>query len=248
MRVAVFSDIHANFPACQRVIGDAKSRKTGLMIQLGDVLGFAPYPEEVIALLQKEKIKSIIGNYDLKVLQFRKKISKWLKKKDAVKVFSFWWSHDNISSKARKYLKRLPKTMKLSLGKKKVFCVHGSPDDMEEPLGPDTPLKRLEKIVETNKVDLILCGHSHEFFAKKVRGVWLVNPGSVGRSFDGSVKSSYAIVDISRKKISVEHFRIPYPVEQVIKRMQQEKFPQELCVALSQGRSIDDMEIDEGDE
>jgi hypothetical protein len=58
-----------------------------------------------------------------------------------------------------------------------------------------------------------------------VDGIHFINPGSVGRMFDGDFRTSFAILKIFSEKIAVEHFRIPYAVEAVIADLKNQKLP-----------------------
>ena len=68
-------------------------------------------------------------------------------------------------------------------------------------------------------------GHSHVPYYKIVDGVHFINPGSVGRMFDGDTRPSFAILKVASGKIAVEHFRIPYAVEDVVKGLKEQKLP-----------------------
>ena len=76
---------------------------------------------------------------------------------------------------------------------KKMLVTHGSPESIEEHIYNDTPIERLRNLAETAKADLIVIGHSHEQFWRKVNGALFVNPGSVGRPGDGNPQTAYAI-------------------------------------------------------
>ena len=52
-----------------------------------------------------------------------------------------------------------------------------------------------------------------------------MNPGSAGRMFDGDPRASFAILNISSGRIGVEHFRIPYPVKEVVKSLKKNHLP-----------------------
>jgi hypothetical protein len=62
-------------------------------------------------------------------------------------------------------------------------------------------------------------------YYKVVNGVHFINPGSTGRMFDGDYRVSFAILKISKRKIGVEHFRIPYPVKKVVKSLKKNRLP-----------------------
>ena len=55
MRYALISDIHANLPALEAVLADIASREdVGATYYLGDLVGYAPWPNEVIATLRRQ--------------------------------------------------------------------------------------------------------------------------------------------------------------------------------------------------
>jgi hypothetical protein len=43
--------------------------------------------------------------------------------------------------------------------------------------------------------------------------------------FDGDTRASFAILKVSSGEIAVEHFRIPYPVEAVVKGLKNHQLP-----------------------
>ena len=65
MRVAIISDIHANYRALQAVLTDIDRQKVDETISLGDNIGYGPEPEEVVQTLRKRGIPSIMGNHEL---------------------------------------------------------------------------------------------------------------------------------------------------------------------------------------
>jgi predicted phosphodiesterase len=66
MRYALLSDIHANLPALRAVLGDIDKGGSGVdaIYHLGDLTGYAPWPNETVALLRERGIPGIAGNYD----------------------------------------------------------------------------------------------------------------------------------------------------------------------------------------
>ena len=68
-------------------------------------------------------------------------------------------------------------------------------------------------------------GHSHLPYYKIFNGVHFINPGSVGWMFDGDPRASFAILKISSGNIAVDHFRIPYPVEEVVQGIKNQHLP-----------------------
>jgi predicted phosphodiesterase len=48
MNIAVISDIHGNIFALKAVLEDIKNRNVDTIICLGDLVGYGPFPNEVI--------------------------------------------------------------------------------------------------------------------------------------------------------------------------------------------------------
>ncbi len=81
-------------------------------------------------------------------------------------------------------------------------------------------------------------GHSHVPYYKIVDGVHFINPGSVGRMFDGDPRASFAILKIFLGNITVEHFRIPYPVEKVVEGLKDQQLPDIYAKMFRIGRKL----------
>jgi predicted phosphodiesterase len=65
MRYALVSDIHANLPALEAVLGHiAAQSDIAATYHLGDLVGYAPWPNETVALLNERGIEGVAGNYD----------------------------------------------------------------------------------------------------------------------------------------------------------------------------------------
>ena len=65
MRIALISDIHGNLPALEAVLAAIDSDATiDAIYHLGDLVGYAPWPNEVIGVLRERGIAGVAGNYD----------------------------------------------------------------------------------------------------------------------------------------------------------------------------------------
>jgi predicted phosphodiesterase len=64
MRIAVFSNIHSNLPALEAVLKDIDRQGTDAVYCLGDLVGYAAFPNEVTDRIRREQISTIMGNYD----------------------------------------------------------------------------------------------------------------------------------------------------------------------------------------
>jgi predicted phosphodiesterase len=70
MIIALISDIHGNLPALKAVLKDISRVNAKQSWCLGDLVGYIPFPNECIELIQRNTSASIAGNYDRKVIQF----------------------------------------------------------------------------------------------------------------------------------------------------------------------------------
>src|SRR3954454_22198584 len=64
MKLALISDIHANLPALDAVLRDIDRRRVDAIYHLGDLVGYAPWPNEVVARITRDGIAGVAGNYD----------------------------------------------------------------------------------------------------------------------------------------------------------------------------------------
>lgn len=245
MQVALIGDIHANLPALEAVLAHIQEQGIEKMWNVGDFVGYGAFPDEVVQLfrtgqgLPDEDGLSIVGNYDLKVLQFKQKKEKWRKKKAPEKYLAFEFAYEHLSKKNRKYLRFLSQQIRVKIHGRRVLLVHGSPESNEEHLTPDTPQKRLRELAEKAKADVIVCGHSHLPFVRDVDGVWFINTGSVGRPDDGDPRACYAVAQIDPKQVLVQHHRVEYDMDRAVAAIHEQDLPEAFAQMILQGRSLD---------
>ena len=63
MRIALFSDIHANLPALEAFFADVENRNVDALYCLGDLVGYNIWPNEIIQEIRKRNIATIAGNH-----------------------------------------------------------------------------------------------------------------------------------------------------------------------------------------
>jgi putative phosphoesterase len=239
VKVALIGDVHANLPALETVLAHARQQGAEALWNVGDFLGYGVFPDEVVRRLRREEALSIVGNYDLKVLKFKRKRDQWRKRKHPLKFLAFQWAHAHLSKKSRQYLRSLPREIRLQVGGKRVLLTHGSPASNKEPLYRGTPAGRLRELAQMAHADVILCGHSHQPFARQVQGVWFVNSGSVGRPDDGDPRPCYALLDMALDQLQVKHYRLEYDVERAAAATRDYGLPEAFAEMTLRGLSLD---------
>ncbi|MCP4669844.1 MAG: metallophosphoesterase family protein [Desulfobacula sp.] len=224
-KILILGDIHANYPALKAIQNHVQGCRFDMIINTGDTIVYNTFPNETIKWFRKkEKSASILGNTDKRILRILK--GKKLKKpvKEEKRVMYFWTSI-NLLPKNIKYLQLLPRHADFTLDNVRIGVFHGTLDDENETLFADSPEKRFRELAEGSPYQIQIMGHSHTPYYKKINTVHFINPGSAGRMFDGDPRASFAILKISLGKINVEHFRIPYPVEEVITGLKKNRLP-----------------------
>jgi len=220
MRLASFSDIHGNLPALLAVLEDIMEQGVDLVICAGDLVGYGPYPNEVIVELKKRGILTIQGNYDDGVgydrdgcgCAYRTEVEK------EMGHVSLEWTKGEVTEENTRYLRSLPNHILWDQEDSRVLMVHGSPRRLNEYLYEDRPVESIERMLKPYNVDTLIFGHTHLPYHRVVSDVNLVNDGSVGRPKDGDSRAGYAIIETG-EQVEVEFHRVPYPVEEVAETM-----------------------------
>src|SRR2546426_1457467 len=64
MRLAVLSDVHSNLHALQAVLADVDRIAPDGIWVAGDLVGYNPWPNEVLEILRERHVRAIRGNHD----------------------------------------------------------------------------------------------------------------------------------------------------------------------------------------
>ena len=199
MLIAFISDIHGNLPALEAAVADARARGASRIICAGDMTGYGPFPDEVCRFLEERRIRAIIGNYDQKVIEWANRGSSGARGMKQKKRKILLWTVKHLSDRARHYLASLPENLSLRLSDgPKVRLVHGSPLSMDDPIYPSLTERGLEVKIGNPRPDILVCGHTHIPFVKRLGGVLVVNCSSTGHPVDGDPRPAYALVRAGR--------------------------------------------------
>ncbi|WP_027624145.1 metallophosphoesterase family protein [Clostridium lundense] len=231
MKIAVISDIHGNIIALKNAIEDIERRKVDLIINLGDFVGYGPYPNEVIDYIREKKIISVKGNYDASVVQ-----NKFVYIRDTeINKFSLPYAVSMLREDNREYLNNLPKTLTMEFEGKNITFVHGSTRSINEYLKEDS--KEVEEVMQEFKGDILVCAHTHIPYLKKYDNKIIINEGSIGKPKIGRPNSTYVLLNIEENKdIEVEFIEIAYNYEAIIVEMKKKGFPEKLIQSYKTGK------------
>jgi len=246
MRYALISDIHANLPALRAVLADIDAGKNiDAIYHLGDLTGYAPWPNEVVALLRERAIPGIAGNYDSTVANDYKHCGcrADTPQDEELSHLSFEWTRSHVTPETKKYLGSLPfrvdirpfgghvsgSTLMLVHGNQTLNTVYVTEDR------PDSFLEKMTKDVGARSGDVICFGHTHKPWQRTVGGVQFVNTGSVGRPKDGDWRACYVLLTLDQSGTKVEFVRVPYDVDHAASAIRESGLPSEFAEILKSG-------------
>jgi predicted phosphodiesterase len=247
MKIALFSDIHSNLPALLAVLDDIDSRRPDAVYCLGDLVGYAPWPNEVIAEIRKRHIPVIAGNYDQGIGLESDDCGCAYKtdEEKAMGKISISWTNEIIGKEEREYLRNLPAHVNIEFrrGENKSFnllLVHGSPRRINEYLFEDRDEKSLLRIMEGASADIMAFGHTHKPYHRVLnietpegnRYRHAINTGSVGKPKDGDNRACYVMLSLDEsssmqdaESIGVEFIRVDYDVEKTAVAIEKSPLP-----------------------
>jgi predicted phosphodiesterase len=237
MLIGCFSDIHGNLPALSAAVEDAERRGAELLYCAGDLTGYGPFPSEVCELLEERAITTISGNYDLKVLEMMRDSKRFEKKMKPLKWQILRWTGRHLNARARRYLAGLGATHCETLPDGvTLLMVHGSPVSNEDTIYPSITARGLLWKLDGRRPDILVCGHTHLPFARRIRGTLVVNCGSTGQPVDGDSRPPYALIRISKGAPPTARIvRFSYPVEKVTGVLSRTSLPSYLIEDFTKG-------------
>ena len=224
MRIAFFSDIHANMPALSAAFARAERLGVSKHVIAGDIIGGGPHPLEVTRFLMEKNVQSIRGNIERKVTG---RAGKPVKKNfSSDKKGNLLWTAAQLGSAEMEWLRALPADLMLETGGVRIKVVHGSPRSDMDYIYPSVTKASLLAKLDLDLPDALVCGHSHIPFSRAVSGMYVVNCGSVGRPVDGDPAGSFAVIELGESgKIGVRIVRFAYAVEELVKDLKRKEVP-----------------------
>ncbi len=239
MRIAVLSDIHANLVALDSVL--AAIGAVDAVWHLGDVVGYGPEPDGVVARLEEWNAIGVRGNHDAAAVGGPE-----IEYFNADARRAMEWTRTTIGSDTRAWLAGLPERR----SEADFSLVHGSPRDptWEYVTSASVAQRNLEVLQTT----YCLHGHTHlpSVFRDEGRRVEtlrpaagaslvldrrrvMANPGSVGQPRDGDPRASCLVLDIDQAALTWH--RVPYDIAATQAAMRRLKLLDRLVGRLDHG-------------
>ncbi len=210
--IAIISDIHGNLPAFKAVLSDIPHVDT--ILCAGDLVGYNPYPNEVIDEIKLRGVISIRGNHDRAVIYDD------YSNMNEYAALAAIWTRRNLTKENLNFLLSLKDSLVLEIEGKKIAIHHGAPFDEDYYVYPEYAD---EELLEYDNPDLLILGHTHIPFIKRFGERYIINPGSVGQPRDGDPRASYILADLKNMKFELR--RVRYEIDEVVEKIREENLP-----------------------
>jgi diadenosine tetraphosphatase ApaH/serine/threonine PP2A family protein phosphatase len=240
-RVAVISDIHANWHALEAVLEAVEREEPDELWCLGDLVGYGPRPNPCCVAVERRAALSLAGNHDLGVLGVLD-----LGEFTGDAVVAARWTRGVLAEGSRAFLQSLQ-----SSGRREgAELFHASPRDpvWEYVISEETALAALEMTVSP----LVLVGHSHVALSVSLANGdlsgavapdgteaplddarWLLNPGSVGQPRDGDPRAAWLELDFEAR--TGRFHRVSYDIARTQSELRERDLPEALAERLAHG-------------
>ena len=190
MRIAVLCDIHGNLPALQGVLAEVEKGGVDLVVFGGDVAA-GPRPVETIELLAgyRGPARFVGGNADRQMVES-------FDGGPRVGNTSDLWLAGMLNRTHRDFLSSFEPAIEIAVdGLGMVVCCHAGLDSDELPIiTPATPDDVIAEALVAAHGRLVVAGHTHMQFDRRVVGGRIVNAGSVGKPYADQPGAYWALL------------------------------------------------------
>ncbi len=211
MRVAALCDIHGNLPALRAVLADVAREGVEMIVVGGDVAA-GPLPRETIEQLMGlgDRARFVRGNADREIVDAYDQGRHYLETGHHPKQGAAAFCASRISRDQRNFLADFATSVVLDIDGLglMVFC-HGSPRSDTKIITTATSDERLRGILDGVEQPVVVGGHTHRQFDRRIDGWRVVNAGSVGVPYEGRAGAYWALlgprVQLRRTEYDLDH-------------------------------------------
>jgi putative phosphoesterase len=227
MIIGFFSDAHGNeigFTKCYNYL----VKHSDVIYYLGDTVGYFPLSNKIIDILREDNIGSLKGNHDAMFL------GELPQEEAKEKIYQLKRGEELITNPNRSFLKGLSPEMSFTIEGRKILLVHGSPfNPLEGYVYQDTDISDFEEL----GYDLIIMGHTHRSFIKKIGRTTVVNVGSCGLPRDNGNKLTVGLYYTDCNEAVIQDIQLN--VEKVLEKFENEIHPEVKNVLLRNNKIYD---------
>nr|BBH87579.1 hypothetical protein KTC_23300 [Thermosporothrix sp. COM3] len=214
IRIAIFTDIHANLPALQATLHAIKQEGCDMMVHTGDVISIGPYPAETLDLfLQQPNLTAIMGNHDA---YFAFGPPEWAKEDEHLN-----WTHQMLDPQLRSLVARWPYRVQQTIeGVRLTFLHYGLTPEGDNflPIVQEPTPAAMDQLFKDESADLLFYGHHHPF-SDMLGKARYVNPGSLGCYTHAIAR--YAMLTIQNGRYTLQHKTVTYDDSELLRAFEQ---------------------------
>lgn len=245
-KLAVISCIHGNMEALEAVYDDICSQGIEKVMCLGDLIGYGPYPNEVVEFIERKNISTVLGCWDEGIANDNPTCGcNYISDEEsALGALAFTWTKAFVTKKTQNFLKQIPFGVRRDLLCGETLFVHGSPQSTSEYLLDSTHELVLFERAASGECEILVCGHTHVPYVKEVSGTLtvksrqtistpnpkpkkvtlspklIINAGSVGEPRHGGTEATYVVLDVVTGEATIRYVEYNYKkTAQAMKKM-----------------------------
>jgi len=223
MRLAIVSDIHGNLTALEAVIADLQTASPDLVVHGGDLAASGNRPAEVVDRIRDLGWPGVVGNTD-EMLWAPEQFDRQMKRASKLRVLLEILFHEFapttrtlLGDERIQWLRALPSEWR----NQDLLLMHASPGDLWQAPMPDCDPQQLLATYGGAGAAIVVYGHIHRPYLRRVPGLVVANSGSAGVTYDGDARASYLVVEDGNVTIR----RVEYDVEAEIKLLLSSGYP-----------------------
>jgi len=222
MRIAIVSDIHGNLPALEAVIEDLAQTSPDLVLHGGDLPFGGASPAKVVDRIRDLGWQGVVGNTD-EMLFRPESLAEFAAQSPAMKpVLAATEAMaaaccEALGEERLAWLAKLPATQ----AHERMTLVHARPGDCWRSPGPEASDEELESAYSAARAAVVVYGHIHRAYIRRVSKMTVVNAGSVSLPYDGDPRASYLLLDDFQPSIR----RVAYDLDRELNMLSDSGLP-----------------------
>jgi putative phosphoesterase len=221
MKLAVFSDIHANLTAFQACTAFADHLGAEGYVLLGDYVTDCPDPhatlEHLRGMIARKPCHMVYGNREQYLFDYAADPGKggW---SASSPTGSLLYTYEHLTPEDWQLLRDMPRKKRIEIpGCAPILACHGSPDSVNQLVYPGT--READRLLKSLEEAVLLLGHSHVQYRYEAYGKQLVNPGSLGMPMSaGMTKAQFAMLTDKGGRWQARMLNVPYDSREELER------------------------------
>ena len=216
MKVAIVSDIHGNRRAFEAVVADLRQVTSDLVLHGGDLAYGGAHAADIIDQVRALGWPGVRGNTD-EMLWAPESLAEFAAATPklgpllAIIQEMIPPTLAGIGEERLRWLEGLPQ----QYSGEGFSLVHASPDDLWRAPMPHASDEELQSTYASLRAPIVVYGHIHRPYIRRLPGMTVANTGSVSQSYDGDTRASYLLMDVEGVTIR----RVEYDVESEAKEL-----------------------------